>query len=153
MNRHTKLEDEVSEVVRKYLWYHTEVWALEEGIDSVSYGVCQKQLGRLEEIAEVIGLDRVRAIWAETRATCRAEIAEMVRGVVRPDVIEDWLDGRKSTRPAVPLEEVSYEWPDPFDAPSPEPAVVEFDPELAVRDGLGRVMQAMLMDLPVEDVW
>lgn len=152
MSQHANLVDEARETIREYIWWDTEIWALGEGIDTSAHYTRLKMLERLQEIAAEIGEDRVRVFWDETRDKIRAEMREMVRGEVRPDVFEDWQAGRMSTRPAVPPEELTYEWPDPFSTQSPEPGVIEFDPELVVRDGLGRVMRAMLLELPVENM-
>ncbi len=149
MSNKLALEEQARQIVWDYLWVDTEVWALHEGIGNHDWKIRQEKLRRLDEVAGVLGEDRVRAIWADVRDEIRREMADMAREVVPHDVVADWLAGRMSARPAIPPEFVTYEWPDPPDAPPPSVAQVEFDPEEQVREGLGRVMRAKLFGEPL----
>ena len=150
MSQHQNLEDEARETIRQYIWWDTETWALGEGIDRLAHYTRLMELRRLDEIGAVIGEDRVRAMWSELWDDILVQTAEMARKVVPSDVVDDWLVGQKRTRPFVTPNGVIYCTPESFASPPPEKIVDEINK--MVRAGLRRVMVAILLECPVEEV-
>ena len=141
MTRTTKQsEEEVRQTVRSYLWSDTARWALREGTATFEWRYGEGQLDRLAEIAEVIGQERVRELWAEVRREVREEMAEMARLVAPDSVVEEWL--RSDTDSVIDWAALE---PSLFlDSPQalPNASQAENEPEEQVREAVGRVMRA-----------
>ncbi len=111
-------QEEARSLIKSHLWSATQRWVLREGCSSADYRREQAQIRRLHEIEVALGEDQVKALWAEVRAEIRSQLAEQVKPVLEPEVIDGWLRGTPVKRSSLlqdwPEEEVrlalSYIW-------------------------------------------